>query len=280
MAINKKYGKVFKELRKQRQFKLAAFQDLGVSPATISNFENGRTLISFSKLQLLLDTISVTIDEYLSYTQERSEKDLSPQSKLIINIKNSILDNTYSNFYFYQLEALQLQEYYLYLALKNTHTPLDLDEVGELSEYFDQIKYWRIADLYTLYLSINHLKPRQCTYILEGFFIEKEYYSYSPEHEPYIFQITCHVISHLIYINHSVSAKHFINYLESHPFKQRMYTQNLLYFIKGLWIAQFEDYNKGIAQSKKALDIFKHLEKARVANYYDRILNRFLKEVN
>lgn len=278
MEINKRYGKVFKALRRQRNLKLTAFESTGISPATISNFENGKTMISFEKLRALLSILSVSLCEYLTYTEGCTSKPLSHDKQLLLKIKNSIINDTYSDFDSYQLEALKLQEYFLYLSLKGTQTSLDLDEIGELSEYFDQIEHWRMTDLYTLYLSINRLKPRQSSYILEGFFMEEEGYSYSYIHESCIFQITFHTICCLISKNHSESAKHFINYLYSRYLSHTMYTRNSLNFIEGLWIAKFKDEIVGRNQLNDALNIFEQLEDPEIVSYYKRLYDKFLND--
>lgn len=277
MTIDKKYGTVFRDLRKQRGFKLTSFQENGISPASISNFENGKTRIAFDKLEVLLHIMSITLEEYLTYTDERNDDTIFHHENLIQNIINTIFNDTHSDFETYQLEAIHLQEYFLYLALKGTKSPLKLDELGELSDYLDKIKYWRIADLCTLYLSIDHLKPRQTTYILEGFFMGEGHYSYSAE--LFFFHIVCHVISSLILTNNQENAKHFINYLSYQNYEHHtMYTRNLLCFIRGYWVAKFENHTKGINQLKNALDIFEKLESPTIAGYYRRLLDKFSKD--
>ncbi|SFL62086.1 Rgg/GadR/MutR family transcriptional regulator [Lactococcus garvieae] len=271
-------GKVFKKLRKQRGFKLTSFQDNNISPATISNFENGKTKIAFDKLQIMLRTLSVSLEEFLIYTDEVDIDENSVLNQLIREITKAILTDNHTELSLYQSKAIQLHEYHLYLAIKGTQQSLELDEIGILSDYFDNIKYWRKIDLYTLCLSVKYLKARQNTYLLEGFFMEeKQYYS----SEITFFHVACCIISSLISSNNQKTAKHFINYLsrENYPY-HTMYTINLLNFVNGYWKAKFESYSEGLDDLKQALYLFEQLEKPMIFNYYENLFKKHLKDIS
>ncbi|WP_276421711.1 Rgg/GadR/MutR family transcriptional regulator [Lactococcus garvieae] len=275
--VIKKYGKVFKDLRKQRGFKLTSFQDKGISPATVSNFENGKTKIAFDKLQKMLHTLSVTTDEYLAYTGESVNSQCSKQKELVHRITNAILTENNIELSKCRSYAIQLQEYSLNLALKGVQQPLSADEIGTLSEYLDNIKYWRSIDLYTLYISIDYLKLRQSMYILEGFFMEEQYYL--PEMT--FFHLSCRVIYALISSNNKENAKHFINYLSPQNYPHHtMCSRNLFNFINGYWKAKFGNYDEGMDDLQHALYIFEQLEKPKIYIYYKRIYDRCLQDIS
>lgn len=280
MTVDKKYGKIFKKLRKQRELKLAAFQEYGISPATISKFENGKTRVSFDKFQIMLRTLSVTLGEYLTFAGDLTDKNFYRHERLLDNIATAVLKGDSSEFKSCQSEAIKLQEYHLYLALKGMQSPLELDEIGILSEYFDQIKYWRNADLFSFYLSTNQLKLRQSIYILEGFFIGKEGYVYSSEYDLSFFHIACHVIVSLIKVGNRDIAQHFIRHLSSREYTHTMYTRNLLAFVEGYWIAKFKNSENGIQQLKNSLNIFKQLQDPIVFQFYERLFNKYLSDIS
>ena len=280
MTVDKKYGRIFKQLRKQRELKITAFQEYGISPATISKFENGKTRVSFDKFQIMLRTLSVTLGEYLTFEGDLTDKNFYRHERLLDNIATAVLKGDSSEFKSCQSEAIKLQEYHLSLALKGMQSPLELDEIGTLSEYFDQIKYWRNADLFTFYLSTDQLKLRQSVYILEGFFIGKEGYVYSAEYDLSFFHIACHVISSLIKIGNPEMAQHFMRYLSARKYTHTMYTKNLLAFVEGYWIAKFQNKENGIQQLKNSLNVFKQLQDPIVFQFYERLFNKYLSDLN
>lgn len=63
--IYKKYGQAFKKLRLQHRLSLRDFERIGLSKSTLSYFENGKSLISFDKLDLALQEMHTTFRSYM-----------------------------------------------------------------------------------------------------------------------------------------------------------------------------------------------------------------------
>lgn len=62
--VYSKYGECFKKLRKQHNITLRAFEGIGISMATLSKFENGKTMLSLDKLDQALELMNVTMSAY------------------------------------------------------------------------------------------------------------------------------------------------------------------------------------------------------------------------
>lgn len=62
--IYRKYRECFKKLRKQHGKALSSFEEIGISKGTLSNFENGKTMISLDKLNQALEMLNVTMATY------------------------------------------------------------------------------------------------------------------------------------------------------------------------------------------------------------------------
>ena len=62
--VYKKYGQVFRKLRKQRGLPLIYFEPLGISKAALAKFECGETMMSFERLTLALQTLDVSLEEF------------------------------------------------------------------------------------------------------------------------------------------------------------------------------------------------------------------------
>jgi Rgg/GadR/MutR family transcriptional activator len=63
--IDKRYGQVFKKLRKEKGLSLTDFVSCGISKQSLSNFEQGKSHLSLDKLVLLLKLMDVSFIDYI-----------------------------------------------------------------------------------------------------------------------------------------------------------------------------------------------------------------------
>lgn len=274
MTKVKVYGEVFKSLRKQKGFKLTSFVHIGVSPATLCKFENGKTMIKFDKLVLALKELSITLTEYEKCI---NNFELPFQEKLIRDtilahhsLDTDKLKQSYTKF-------LKIQERPCALAVKKIYENLSQEELDHVVDYFENLSYWRYIDLYTLYLMTEHLKPRQLSYFLEGFFVNDDFCSTlnSLEHRIRFIQIVCKSVICLAYHGHKQLTNHFLEYINPDIFLHTMYTKNLYNFAKGYWQATFENKKSGKEQMKSALIRFEELSAPSVPHYYESISKKY-----
>ena len=76
-----RYGKVFKKLRTQKHLPLSFFESYGLQKSAIHNFENGKSMMGFERLDIALQAMNVSLAEYeyfindfqLNYMEEMLE---------------------------------------------------------------------------------------------------------------------------------------------------------------------------------------------------------------
>ncbi|MDN6968483.1 helix-turn-helix domain-containing protein [Oenococcus sp. UCMA 17063] len=66
--ICKKSGRIFKQIRKQRNISISSLSEGIISPSSISKFEEGKTQLSFINLSQLLMRMHVNLDEFYCKT--------------------------------------------------------------------------------------------------------------------------------------------------------------------------------------------------------------------
>lgn len=88
------------------------------------------------------------------------------------------------------------------------------------------------------------------------------------------------MIVSLIKVGNRDIAQHFIRHLSSREYTHTMYTRNLLAFVEGYWIAKFKNSENGIQQLKNSLSIFKQLQDPIVFQFYERLFNKYLSDIN
>ena len=55
LTVYKKYGDCFKKLRNQKNLGLSYFSKIGINRANLSRFERGQTMMSFERVDLMLE---------------------------------------------------------------------------------------------------------------------------------------------------------------------------------------------------------------------------------
>lgn len=271
MAIYKKYGETFKMLRLQKDLKLSSFTYLGISPAALCKFENGKSMLKFDKLCLALSELSVTLSEYEKCLNKfnLAHHEQCIQDTMIARMENDIskLTSCYE-------EAQALEENMFALGIKSLYEPLTIEEIDELSFYFDHINIWRYIDLYTLDLTLDKLRPRQLIYLLEDFFLEsnQSHTLNSLEHRTRFIHVLCRSIIILSFHRYEEITKYFLNSIHPKVFLHTMFTTNLYNFTQGYHKMIFEHKEQGEKEMEIALDNFKSLSFPGLADYYRQFL--------
>lgn len=276
MAIYKKYGETFKKLRLQKNLKLSSFSYLGISPAALCKFENGKSMLKFDKLCLALSELSVTLSEYEKCL---NRYDLAHHEQYIQVVGIARMENNIPKLQSCYKDAQDIEEKMFALGIKSLYASLTVEEVDELSSYFEGIILWRYIDLYTLDLTLNQLRPRQLIYLLEGFFLDSEqsYALNSLEHRTRFTHVLCRAILILSFHHHKEVTEHFLKCIHPQKFLHTMFTTNLYNFTKGYWKMIFEDNEQGKKEMEGALHNFEMLSYPVVANYYKQIYKQSLK---
>lgn len=274
MAIYKKYGETFKKLRLQKNLKLSSFSYLGISPAALCKFENGKSMLKFDKLCLALNELSVTLSEYEKCL---NQYDLAHHEQCIQFVNIARMENDITKLKSCYEEAQKLEENMFALGIKSLYEPLTVEETDELSFYFDHITLWRYIDLYTLDLTLDQLRPRQLIYLLEGFFLDSEqgYTLNSLEHRIRFTHVLCRAIIILSFHRYKEVTEHFLNCIHPKTFLHTMFTTNLYNFAKGYWKMTFEDNEQGKKEMELALNKFKTLSYPVIVKYYKQVLETY-----
>lgn len=271
-----KYGQSFKLLRKQANLKLTHFRSLGISPAALSNFENGKSIVNFDKLIIMLKEISITPNEYLSFIDEAKyiEYEL-----LLEDFFVAVFSNKSTDLKELQNKVIKHNEYTLYLAIKNTYSNLSSDEKAILSDYFDSIIYWRTLDLFSLFLSLKSLKIYQITYTVKIIFLEKRS-SFPTLGQKIIFShIVTHIIIYLISMGDKKESQSILKLFSPLSYRHTMETKTLYEIASGFWIYKFLDPSSGVLKINKSLTIFDTLDISFISKYYKKLLKECASEL-
>lgn len=145
----------FKAIRKQRKLTLKDLAKIAGSATSISDYENGHTLLSNDVLLELLAYMIVEINEFFQWEDFQNESFLTSikqaqkalEDKHVLNLKK--VQVTFENLY-------QTKKHYIYhilslvltvsiVEIENQEVPQEV--LQELSDYFFTLEYWTNLDI-------------------------------------------------------------------------------------------------------------------------------------
>lgn len=168
-----KYGSVFRELRTQKKFSLSMLELLsGVSKATISQFENGKSLVSFDKLESLLECMNLTILDYSLLINNGIPEYFIIQFQEITAAFFRQDKTRLEEIYYKNLEFEEETTYLIALSAKATFTSLTCEEVKEVEELLSTSPLWGLYEFYVLIHTIDQISVDLVWKLIQNFFKE------------------------------------------------------------------------------------------------------------
>lgn len=154
----KSYGEAFKEIRQQEGMSLAELEYIsGVPKSTISQFENGHSLISFEKLEEILEALYVTIGDY---TFAISNGEIEYFISQFQDIEIAFIQNRMKNLqkiYESNIKNGEKGTDLIAYCAKSCYMHLIPKEISYIEDYFLSKHYWSLFDLYTIFYVIEQL---------------------------------------------------------------------------------------------------------------------------
>lgn len=266
--INKKYGKVFKQVREQYGLPISKFNSVGLSKSTISNFEQGKTMMGFQNLDICLNLMGTSLEEYdylLNFYSENMSLSLFKDIELAI-LTNDLIKLKQ----LLDLSNLEANQRQAYLLIKVQLEIITLEEEDELIEFLYNTTVWGIRELYVFYLMIDQMKIRDIQNIYKVFtdYISKIRPSYT--YIRIISLIYFRLITTYTLCGLEKEAKYYINIVNNKNLAETMFLKNLFNGTRGYWIYRFVDHNKGSEMMSQSLKIQELLGQENFTIFYKR----------
>lgn len=252
-----KYGKAFHDLRIQHGFSLSAFEELGIAKSTLSNFENGKSMLSFDRLDFALQKMNVSPLDY-SLMINNGEQD--SYTSVFAEIEQA----------YYQRNIKQLQEIYqensngtkeqklLAYSAKGLYQHLPADEIGEIEDYLKGIQFWGLFELSLLANIGDKLSDTQISYILDDLLFNKIYYENDLYYRVLIYRFLYKVILHYIDSGNQNKAKEVLDISQSYFMPGDVMSRVIINYAESFYIYFYIDEEKG---KNQLLDTLKFLKK-------------------
>ncbi|MDR0298664.1 MAG: hypothetical protein LBI13_01040 [Streptococcaceae bacterium] len=269
-AINTEYGKVFRLLRKSKNFTLAEAASRVISPSQLARFECGNSRLSTDSFFQVLNNINVEVDEFqtvwnthnqtkdifLSYHQVQDaylQKNIH-KLEYLLELAEDNLKKKAS-----QLKA-KLDRIIVIAAISMIHLQKKIsdEDLVFVQNYLEGIQIWGIYELRLIQWTANAFDPftlsRLTNIMLAPVQIEKRTYF----HELYQTQATLNIINQFIEANQPTLAQKYILFLEDRGIGEYYMNEKLTLLCHKARLDFLLGDASALETLKKNLEIFKH----------------------
>ncbi len=273
-----KYGESFRMLRKQHKKTLGYFENLGISKGTLSQFENGKTLLSFDKLDMALQKMNVTMTSYiLMINNSESEYFIIQFRKIerayMTRNKEKLMQIYHENIY-YEIE----EDYFIALAAKACYEELDVEEKTQLETFFNSCEMWSRYEL-NLFINVMPQIDQNLTFsIINKLSLSKyDYLRERREYRPLFARLIVKSVLLLVTQEKQKEAEGLIKYLQDLPTIIDVTEKVVALFLEGCCIYKFEDTQMGNKIVRRSLRILLDVGAIELKNilefYYKNTIN-------
>ncbi|MEG1486214.1 helix-turn-helix domain-containing protein [Lactococcus sp.] len=253
-----KYGKAFHDLRIQHGFSLSAFEELGIAKSTLSNFENGKSMLSFDRLDSALQKMNVSPLDYSIMINNGEQESY-------ISIFDEI-EHAY-----YQREIKRLKEIYeenqkgtneeklVAYTAKGLYQHLLPEEIHELEDYLKGIQFWGFFELSILANIGDRLNENLIDNILEDFFYNKAYYENDLYYRVLIYRFLYKVILNCIDSGRKEKAQEVLDISKQFFMPGDVMSRVIINYAESFFVYYYVDKQKGKSQLQETLKFLKKI---------------------
>lgn len=253
-----KYGKAFHDLRIQHGFSLSAFEELGIAKSTLSNFENGKSMLSFDRLDFALQKMNVSPLDY----------------SLMIN--NGEQDNYISIFdeiehAYYQRNINQLQYIYeinkegsneqklIAFSARGLYRRLTIEELNEIEFYLRGVQFWGFFELSILANIGDKLDNSIINNIIEDLRYDKAYYENNLCYRVLIYRFFYKIIFKFIDSEKKEKAQEILMISKQFFMPGDVMSHVIINFAESFYCYYYTDKKQGKMQLQETLKFLKKI---------------------
>lgn len=274
--VYKKYGQTFQQIRKQFGISLAELSTIGIQKSTLSNFERGKSMMTFDKVILSLQYLGVSLEDFENFLNRYNSID---PLYLLDSVEEVIISNQSEKLP--ELLRVSEQEGYKFisLAIKSVLGEVSSQETEEIVDYLYRIDVWSYKELCIFYLVIESLKSSDIIYLLRNFFKNNHDLFNSKKYQSYVGQLSCNAVVILSDRCFKDEAKEILDNIKGNDLANTMFVKTLLIGAEGYWTFLFSNKEKGREEMIKALNIIRLIDLKEVTHYYEKKYEKIIDKI-
>lgn len=253
-----KYGKAFHDLRIQHGFSLSAFEELGIAKSTLSNFENGKSMLSFDRLDFALQKMNVSPLDY-SLMINNGEQDS------YISIFDEIEQS------YYQRDIKHLQEIYqvnkeganeqklVAFSARGLYHRLTTSELNEVEFYLKGVQFWGFFELSILANIGDKLTNSIIDHIIEDLRYDKAYYENNLYYRVLIYRFFYKIFFKFIDSEKKEKAQEILMISKQFFMPGDVMSHVIINFAESFYCYYYRDKKRGKTQLQETLKFLKKI---------------------
>lgn len=269
-----RYGKIFRELRTQKGLSLSYFEKLGFDKSNIARFERGETMISLEKIDMMLQSMDISLSEYeliLNYfVPDFQEQFLLDIEKAEFNLDCDRLRKLYEEVKGSHYRLLSLAAKARVLGLQNS-------EIREVMVYLQKAKQWGYFELCLTYSVLEYLDTKDLKQLLEDFDLKNRPYYTVTKYRRKMYQIAYRAIFVLGSRGEEKLIGEILQMTDSSKQNTDFYLSVFRKLIYGFTECCFRQKEEGLKQINHALNLFEELGSKELRVYIEQRVNLFLR---
>lgn len=263
--VYKKYGKVFQQIRMQKNIPLSYFKKIGISKPALSDFERGNSMMGFDRVVNALTEMGVSLEEFEHFSNEFV---LDYQDEVIFELEKEMVNPTPGRFEEIFHETKSKGEEILSFVVKSCYSKLDEEEIEKISSYLYEIRKWGHSDLAYFNFTLKYMRTKDILYLIQHF-LEVNSVSLSVNKYRGLFlHIAYRSASFFASTGQKDFSKEIFDKIDKLELQHSMFFSNFRNLARGLYTYKFEDKRKGEFKMSRALIIIKELTTPDLFRYY------------
>lgn len=257
--VYQKYGEIFRQLRKQRGLSTSSFKYLGISKTTISNFENGKQMMAFDRVEAALREMHLTLADYqLALNNGIPDHFIEAFHR----IETAYLKNDIAKLAFlYQeyIDSYDERDYFIALSAKAGYTQLSQQECEDIMNYLGKIQDWNLFDLSVFTNNITQLPMEFSFRLLGDFWLKRHAFIHSSTYRRALTRAATRSL--FVYVNagNETYATAIVDRIRQLLFPTDIVLRLMISFYVGYSEARFGNVNAGRKQMRTIIRICKTL---------------------
>ncbi len=274
---NMNLGSTFRKLRQEKGISISSLSGENISKSQISRFERGETDISFQKLFYLLESISISMEEFLSLSHNNQCPNFNNFIQQLeevffsnnITYLNQLLNTEYhyyqeTSYTYHLLNCIMIKNMLLKSTGKDESTKC---EKLFLTNYLFSVESFGYYELIILSHTEHILDVTLLYRYINEIIAKSNNININSEKQSLILQLLLNVIQLCIEKNDFRMAKTYL--VEAHTLlsSNSYYNEKIVFhFLKG-YLEYYKNPDEGKALMKKSLELFHFFDK-RLYDYY------------
>lgn len=272
--IYKEYGNCFRKLRDQKHLGMSQFKKVGVDRSCLSRFERGLSMMTFERIDMMLQEMQVSLSEY-----ELLLNNFVPDflEVFLTQLENADFDQNFRKLEELYQEAHSSGDYLLAIAVKARYSKPSEYELAQIYFYLQEIEKWGYFELSLIYFTMEHLTLDQLITLFYKFEEEGNNYYGIMKYRRRILQIAYRIVVILASQGEENIARHILKLTDEHKNVQiDLYIEVLHHLALGTVIYCFEDKEQGKIKLEHALITLEEFGYKKLKNFYSHRLSCFL----